>query len=94
MFKLVLVLSFVLSGCFASTVPDAQPSPECPAVECAWAADGACAGEYSSENTREDMGDGTACFVFTASCVTERVDAACVPASCKQNQFATCAGQP
>lgn len=92
MTKFMIVAALLSVGCLDQ--PEEAPVPviECCAVECRWTAEGQCpeSAAFSYENTREDMGDGTACFVFTAACVTVEVSPDCVPDSCKQNQFTTC----
>ncbi len=90
---IVAALLVFVTGCY-STVPETTPAPEtlkrdCPVVACAWSDVGSCVGAYSHESTEYKTGSET-CWVFTAACVSEPVDPACVPEECKQNQFATC----
>lgn len=82
----------LLAGC--STVPDGPPASECPVVECGWADDGRCPDGYafSSESTEVEIDDGaTTCWVYDAVCTPRPVDPACVPDSCRQIRFTTCA---
>jgi hypothetical protein len=106
--RLLLVAALLSVGCLApveepapAPVEEEQApaaalvqAPTCPQVECAWTAEGQCNSAFSYENTREDLEDGSVCFVFIAACVTVEVNPECIPENCKQNQFATCTTQP
>lgn len=97
--KLIQVLTLLIAvlACACSTVPDA-PAPselDCPPVACGWSAENTCpeGSTFSHESTSEALEDGSTCWVYEAACIVtqpEPVNAECIPAACKQNQFTTC----
>lgn len=98
--NLLVLIAVLLVGCSVGTEPGGEtPSVKCPDVQCAWADDGSCPtdAEFSSKSTREEINEGaTACWVFTAACVSAPEKSAlpvsdeCIPEKCRQNQFTTC----
>jgi hypothetical protein len=74
--KCLLLVAFLLTGCFAQTEPPPVDAP----VECAFP-QGVCpAGNVYEEH--EQFNDGAGCFVISAVCYPEGTPAERVPADC------------